>query len=74
MRKSHDGRFGDYLAEVNIAINALEKHQDPSKGYEALFAQHLEIAVDFIAKRKLKVVPPFAALACVDADIIGCRR
>ncbi|KAF9042787.1 DUF1446-domain-containing protein [Hymenopellis radicata] len=48
--------FGDYLAEVNIARLALDRSQDPTKGYEMRFFRQFCDAVDVIVEKRLRVV------------------
>ncbi|KAF8874373.1 hypothetical protein CPB85DRAFT_1236417 [Mucidula mucida] len=48
--------FGDYLAEVNIARLALDRLQDPTKGYEMQFFRQFSDAVDMIVEKRLRVI------------------
>ncbi|KAL1412334.1 hypothetical protein Q8F55_000078 [Vanrija albida] len=54
--------FGDYLAEMNIAWQALAIKADPTAGYEAIFLQHLRTAARTIAANKQKVLTNAGAL------------
>ncbi|TXT06008.1 hypothetical protein VHUM_03769 [Vanrija humicola] len=54
--------FGDYLAEMNIAWQALAIKADPTAGYEAIFLQHLRTAAKTIAANKQRVLTNAGAL------------
>ncbi|KAJ2893751.1 hypothetical protein MKZ38_008288 [Zalerion maritima] len=53
----------DYLAEVNIAWLALERQQDPTKGYESSFLRQLdEETAHIIADKGIKIIHNGGAL------------
>jgi hypothetical protein len=51
-----DAITGDWLSEINLATLALEKAEDPNKGYVISFVESLKLAIHDIAARKIKVV------------------
>ncbi|KAI1066847.1 hypothetical protein LB506_012164 [Fusarium annulatum] len=54
---------GDYLAEVNIAWLALEKQNDPAKGYDGNFLRQLDReTAHIIAEKGIKVIHDGGAL------------
>jgi hypothetical protein len=57
-----DAITGDWLSELNIAWNAIRKHDDPTKGYEVGFLEQLDESIDIIADKKIKVVSNAGAL------------
>ncbi|KAF7557420.1 hypothetical protein G7Z17_g644 [Cylindrodendrum hubeiense] len=65
-RQISDGKVdaitGDWLSELNIAWNAIRKHDDPTKGYEVGFLEQLEDCIDIIAAQKIKLVTNAGAL------------
>ncbi|KAF2498485.1 duf1446 domain-containing protein [Lophium mytilinum] len=57
-----DAITGDWLSELNIAWNAIRKHDDPTKGYEVGFLEQLDDCIDIIAEKKIKLVSNAGAL------------
>ncbi|KAI9745059.1 MAG: hypothetical protein M1818_001337 [Claussenomyces sp. TS43310] len=57
-----DAITGDWLSELNIAWNAIRKHEDPTKGYEVGFLEQLDDCIDIIAEKKIKLVSNAGAL------------
>ncbi|KAH0832639.1 hypothetical protein FOPE_01296 [Fonsecaea pedrosoi] len=57
-----DALTGDWLAELNIAWQAIVKHDNPKLGYEPGFLDQLDVAIDVIAEKKIKVVTTAGAL------------
>ncbi|EFX06350.1 duf1446 domain containing protein [Grosmannia clavigera kw1407] len=57
-----DAIVGDWLSELNIAWNAMRKHDDPTKGYEVGFLEQLDESIDVIARKKIKLVCNAGAL------------
>ncbi|KIW30528.1 uncharacterized protein PV07_06267 [Cladophialophora immunda] len=57
-----DAIAGDWLSELNIAWNAIRKHDDPTKGYEVGFLEQLDDCIDIIAEKKIKCVTNAGAL------------
>ncbi|KIW73684.1 hypothetical protein PV04_01782 [Phialophora macrospora] len=57
-----DAIAGDWLSELNIAWNAIRKHNDPTKGYEVGFLEQLDDCIDIIAEKKIKCVTNAGAL------------
>lgn len=57
-----DAITGDWLSELNIAWNAIRKHDDPTKGYEVGFLEQLDECIDIIAEKKIKLVSNAGAL------------
>ncbi|OAA68587.1 DUF1446 domain containing protein [Niveomyces insectorum RCEF 264] len=57
-----DAISGDWLAELNIAWNAIRKYDDATKGYEVGFLEQLDDCIDIIAQKKIKVVSNAGAL------------
>ena len=57
-----DAIAGDWLSELNIAWNAIRKHDDSTKGYEVGFLEQLEDCIDLIAEKKVKCVTNAGAL------------
>lgn len=59
---SLDAITGDWLSELNIAWNAIRKHDDAEKGYEVGFLEQLDDSIDMIAEKKIKLVTNAGAL------------
>lgn len=59
-----DAIFSDYLAEVNIAMRALEMMDKPELGYEQGFLSHLswKNAAEVVAEKGIKLVHDGGAL------------
>lgn len=57
-----DAITGDWLSELNIAWNAIRRHDDKTKGYEVGFLEQLDDCIDIIAEKKIKVVSNAGAL------------
>jgi len=53
---------GDWLSEMNIAWNAIIKHENPDLGYEGGFLTQLEESLDDIVRKGVKVVTNAGAL------------
>ena len=64
-----DAITGDWLSELNIAWNAIRKHDDPTKGYEVGFLEQLDDCIDVIAEKKIKLVSNAGAL-----NTLECTR
>src|ERR1700712_3988026 len=57
-----DAITGDWLSELNIAWNAIRKHNDSTKGYEVGFLEQLDDCIDVIVEKNIKVVSNAGAL------------
>jgi len=64
--KHLDAITGDWAAELNIAWNAIRKYNDPTKGYEAGFLDQLDVSIDIIVQRGIKVVSNAGVLNVVE--------
>ena len=53
---------GDWLSEMNIAWQAINKREDATAGYEVGFIEQLEESLDEIVKKGIKVVTNAGAL------------
>ncbi|KAH6974572.1 hypothetical protein BKA56DRAFT_634441 [Ilyonectria sp. MPI-CAGE-AT-0026] len=53
---------GDWLSEMNIAWNAIVKQKDPSLGYEKGFLDQLEVSLDDIMTKGIKIITNAGAL------------
>lgn len=51
-----DAIMGDWLSEINLATLAMEKEEDPSKGYESIFLEYFKHIAKEVAQKKIKVV------------------
>ncbi|KAK5207781.1 hypothetical protein LTR47_005990 [Exophiala xenobiotica] len=72
-----DAIAGDWLSELNIAWNAIRKHDDPTKGYEVGFLEQLDDCIDIIAEKKIKCVTNAGALntpECAKQAMEICRK
>lgn len=72
-----DAITGDWLSELNIAWNAIRKHDDPTKGYEVGFLEQLDDCIDIIAEKRIKCVTNAGALntpVCAAEAIKICQK
>ncbi|PWN46729.1 DUF1446-domain-containing protein, partial [Violaceomyces palustris] len=57
-----DVAFGDYLAEVNLAMRALEISRDPTAGFEVQFLRQISRNLEKVAQRRIRVISNAGAL------------